>query len=291
MHNKENNNIIHGTILYIAIILLTLLSVGGIIYGMIKPPTVINMPQQYSDEQLLAIKLVVNDNATNSISNVIAAATIFFTVLVVVISVFQFIKTKEYENKVENYENKMKQYENKVEQYENQIEEDKKLKEEILEIIDKNEILICILRAESEYAFCNYNYDFFIEIYNKAINIINKYDYDIIEIYELSRLYSKLSSAYLSKSLFNDAEDASLKALKYIDTNKQDEFSKRVDLTLIYACKKDNINMEKYLSDAKNKNNNNFKISDNRLFEFKRCLAQDREGKRIFKTYIGIDLE
>ena len=75
--------------------------------------TAINM-DQLKEEVKTAIKesntqyiLESSDHAMNRISGMIAVTSIFFTVVVVIVALFQYMKNKEYEKEYEKYKNEV----------------------------------------------------------------------------------------------------------------------------------------------------------------------------------------
>ena len=239
---KKKKKILEG-IYYIGLIVLICISITSIALLSFKKANIINIPENFTEEQLKIIDIVSQNNGISSISNIIAATAIFFTVLLVIISVFQFIKTKEFEqiqeetkNKINELDVKISEYDRKMKSVEDRIEEEKVLKEDIKKNIDVTKAYIYKLRAEEEYKHAKINHLFFIDMYEKCIEILNKYNENLIEEYEISRIYINLGIEYMHIQNYDRAEKQLLKSLEYNDL-PNDEISKRINLACLYKIK------------------------------------------------------
>lgn len=261
---KKKKKILEG-IYYIGLIVLICISITSIALLSFKKANIINIPENFTEEQLKIIDIVSQNNGISSISNIIAATAIFFTVLLVIISVFQFIKTKEFEqiqeetkNKMNELDVKISEYDRKMKSVEDRIEEEKVLKEDIKKNIDVTKAYIYKLRAEEEYKHAKINHLFFIDMYEKCIEILNKYNENLIEEYEISRIYINLGIAYMNIQNYDRAEKQLLKSLEYNDL-PNDEISKRINLAYLYKIKSNYGDMFYYLEEAKKINSEGFK--------------------------------
>lgn len=236
--------------LYISIIILTLVATLAIAFGMLRPRNVINIPGNVSKEQLELIKMATNNSASDSVSNIIATAAIFFTVLVVVISIFEFIKSREVDRMLDEFNKKITAYDNRIGQIDDKIIEAKELESKLRKAVDAQNVYIHLSRAEFEYNLHKNNNEFFIEMYKKCIDILNNYDEFLIEEYEISRLYNKLGVAYFNMGEFILSEENMIKSLEYKD-GTSDEVSKRIQLASLYDNTKEYDKCLEYIKDAR----------------------------------------
>ncbi|SDO76359.1 tetratricopeptide repeat protein [Clostridium gasigenes] len=204
----------------------------------------------------------------SSISNIIAVSAIFFTVLVVTVNLFQFLKTKEVENLMSKVKDKLSNLNNKI----GIIDTDTlNIKEELKEISemkkDMNDIKNCslfyinMLKAEEEYrlgiANNNYNDSLIIIYYQKCLTVLaeNKFGKVLnIEQEDISRVYVKLAVAYYRSNNTINFEKYMLKSLNYKDLDN-DEIEKRMFLVDIYTSQGKFEEAFKYMQDIVSKYN------------------------------------
>ncbi|GAA0678986.1 hypothetical protein [Clostridium cadaveris] len=197
MNNKNIYIINLNSIIYGIIFLLILISVIYFISkGMGSTSVDIYSSGAYEKDQVMAIEAVAN-NVTGRINNIIAVSAIFFAVIVSSISVFQFIKIKDFDKEINELLKKTQILNEDLKSSNNLIEN---LKSEINMLInEKNKLKIENVKIKLELNIYKINNAFYkvnnrldktIELINESINLVDKYP-GIIDSIELSKLYYK----------------------------------------------------------------------------------------------------
>lgn len=245
--NDENKLL--QTIVLIALIGLITFTIYLFANRLLTGNTTITFSEIISVEDINLIKKTLA--VDTSISNIIGVTAIFFTVLVVTVNLFQFLKTKEVENLISTVKDRLNGFNSKVVELDSTTSN---IKEELQELSkirnDMNAIKNCslfyinMLKAEAEYKLGinnnnNFNDTFITIYYQKCLTILaeNKSEKALdIEEEDISRVYSRLGSAYYRSYNFIEAEKYMIESLKYDDT-EPDEIIKRIHLASTYSIK------------------------------------------------------
>lgn len=201
MEKDTNNKKIYiinlNSIIYGIIFLLILISVIYFISkGMGSTSVEIYSSGFYEKDQIMAIEAVAN-NVTGRINNIIAVSAIFFAVIVSSVSVFQFVKIKDFDKEINELLKKTQMLNEDLNSSNNLIED---LKSEINMLInEKNKLKIDNAKIKLEFNIYKINEKFdkagtspikVVELINESINLSDKYP-GIIDSIELSKLYYK----------------------------------------------------------------------------------------------------
>ena len=184
MAKTKNNNIIEKNFTINYIILIGFFSfVGCIIYYLLHNMNITTLSPNYtpsSNEQWI---LAVTDSAINRIYNILTITTIFFTVLIVPLGLFQFFKIKE----LDKYKTEMDKYKSEIDTYKTDFDN----------LVGKTNTVIDEKLKHFEKFF---NADFYYSVQNyegaeKYINYIieyntnNKIDIPVMTYYKLANCY------------------------------------------------------------------------------------------------------
>lgn len=237
--NKEDkiyiinlNNIVYGIIFLLILI--------SIIYfiskGMGDTQVKIQSTGIYKEDQIMAIEAVAN-NVTGRINNVIAVTAIFFAVIVSSVSVFQFVKVKDFDKEIFNLLKKTKILNGELNLSNDKIEE---LKDEITKIYNEKDMLkIDNIKTQLELNIYKINETFYkpgtilsktLNLIDKSINLINEYP-NIIDPIDISKLYYK--KAYVAYDIGSNSYAIEM---GNIALNKVKEKYPHMDIEDLFEC-------------------------------------------------------
>lgn len=226
--NKGGNKvyIVHlNSIVYGVIFLIILMStIYFISIGMGDSEVIIQSTGAYQNDQLIAIEAVAN-NVTGRINNIIAVSAIFFVVVVSSISVFQFIKVKDFDKEINNLlketqmlnidldlsKSKLDGVMENLTSSKVQIDE---LKDEINKIYkEKNNIKLDNVRTQLEFNIHRINEELHkkgsnfsknVALIDKSIDLSIRYP-EAIDKIEVSKLYYKRATILNDYNMSGDA--------------------------------------------------------------------------------------
>jgi hypothetical protein len=186
-------------------------------------------------KEVIGIIMTATDNAINKIYNILVVSTIFFTLLIGTVSLFQYLKIKDIEEFKKEFKTKLddilndfnikiepaqvkianieKQFNEKMLEYDIKIEEINNLKSELSaqksELERKSaelEIEVCLLKAKDAFEKKYHdNIKIRIDEYLKILNTKSLFD-DIISDERLAVVYNNLANAYEDSNNNVDAQ-------------------------------------------------------------------------------------
>lgn len=272
---KENNNKMYiinvNSIIYLIVFLLILMStIFFISKGMGDANVTIQSTGEYKQDQVIAIEAVAN-NVTGRINNTIAVSAIFFAVIVSSVSVFQFVKVKDFDKEINDVFKNMQLLNKELSLSRTQIDD---LKYEINKMYnEKNKLKLDNVKTQLELNIYKINKEFYkngsrldkvVKLIDESINLTVEYPGTIDDI-EVSKLYYK--RAYVSYDL--GVKNAALYfgniALEKVKDKYPDmEIEDFSEMAYVENLAKLLINI--YLED------NNYKLVDNIINEIKNTL-------------------
>lgn len=200
-----------NSIIYLIIFTLILIStIYFISKGMGDTHLTIESSGTYQQDQAKAIEAVAN-NVTGRINNIIAVSAIFFAVIVSSVSVFQFVKVKDFDKEINSLLKGTQLLNDELSSSKTKIEE---LRYEINRIYNEKNILkfdnirnkleFNIYKIEDDFLRPGVRLDKVIKLIDESINLATEYP-DIVDSIEVSKLYYK--RAYVAYSI-NRKDDA-----------------------------------------------------------------------------------
>ncbi|MBD7915239.1 hypothetical protein H9660_08775 [Clostridium sp. Sa3CUN1] len=273
MEKKKNNNKVYiinvNSIIYLIVFLLILIStIYFISKGMGDTNVTIQSTGEYNQDQIIAIEAVAN-NVTGRINNIIAVSAIFFAVIVSSVSVFQFVKVKDFDKQINDLLEGTQLLNRDLTLSKAQIEE---LRYEINSIYDEKNILkldnirikleFNIYKIEDSFLKPGVNTIKFINLIDESINLTEKYP-DIIDNIEVSKLYYKRAYSSYIINMKNDAiyyGNLALKKVKNVypdmevDNLSEMEYIENIGRLLINIYLEDNSNelIDNVINEIKN---------------------------------------
>ncbi|MBC5624809.1 hypothetical protein H8S10_04990 [Clostridium sp. NSJ-49] len=214
MTNSKNNKVYIiniNSIVYGIIFLLILIStIYFISKGIGDANVTIQSSGIYQEDQVMAIEAVAN-NVTGRINNVIAVSAIFFAIIVSSISVFQFVKVKDFDKEVNELLTESKMLKDDLLSSKEQVD---RLKYEIDKIYDeKDKIKLDNVKTQLEFNIYKISNEFYkngswldkvIELIDESINLAEKYP-EAIDKIEVSKLYYRKAYALYGLGVKDDA--------------------------------------------------------------------------------------
>lgn len=199
MNNKSKKvYIIHiNSIIYAFIFLLILISfIYFVSKGMGNSEVTIQGTGMYSKDEVKAIEAVAN-NVTGRINNIIATSAMFFAILVSSVSIFQFIKTKDFDKEFEKFTKEAEELKLKFQNSNNEINQLKLQIENLYDLKDnleieslKNKLELNIYKINEKFMKSGTMLTDIVKLIDESIQITREYP-NLIDNIEISKLYYK----------------------------------------------------------------------------------------------------
>ncbi|MDK0590333.1 hypothetical protein WHY53_04630 [Clostridium perfringens] len=271
MNNKSKKvYIIHiNSIIYAFIFLLILISfIYFVSKGMGNSEVTIQGTGIYSKDEAKAIEAVAN-NVTGRINNIIATSAIFFAILVSSVSIFQFIKTKDFDKEFEKFTKEAEELKLKFQNSNNEINQ---LKFQIKKLYDlkdnleveslKNKLELNIYKINEKFMKSGTILTDIIKLIDESIQITKEYP-NLIDNIEVSKLYYKRAITLrdfggIDQAIFMGEVALKLMSKKYddmdIDNISEMDYVEEIGWFLIdlYKEKKDSEAIEEVIKNMGN---------------------------------------
>ncbi|WP_145318612.1 hypothetical protein [Paenibacillus xylanexedens] len=239
--NKENER---ARILEIIFVVAFFILVSTVVWYLLKnisAPQEINYNRFNGDAQAI---MAATDNAINKIYNILVISTVFFTILVASVSVFQFIKMKDVDKlkrelKSEITKNK-KSIKKRLENYDLEVETlAQKYSEKTIELEKNSEMLIQNLRKTIDLQIKQLT-DKSVKLdidttYLKIVELRNKTSYNILElkkhydnIIDLLKMYPEVKELPFKEKVFLDTAYFYSNSLSFIESYEIYEIAKNL---------------------------------------------------------------
>lgn len=200
-----------NSIVYGVIFLLILISVIYFISkGIGEPQIIMQSTGDYTQDQINTIQNVAS-NVTGKINNIIAVSAIFFAVVVSSVSVFQFIKVKDFDKEINDLFGNIKNLNNELIISNNDLE---KVKDEIWKVRDeKNKLEFSNVKTQLEFNIYKINQEFYkngsrtdkiMQLINDSIRLALEYEGAIDDL-EISKLYYKKAIVFYDLNMVTEA--------------------------------------------------------------------------------------